>query len=475
MREYGRQGQPCNWWQDCAKHACTGRQRLSLASALLLPDRTRETVLLEFPSSRNRSLPPFSSCPKTIFPRFPLVAEQLTYPSPADIPVLFSRVLQTNFWRSHPKKSNWDSIPDLIFKLSCLGFSRDSLTWLSNFLANRQQCINVNGYKSPWKSPKSGIPQGTVLGPVLFLVFIYYLQSVLKSFCSIFADDTTAYTIGKDVVKMLVKTCSNLLVNASIVGRALDGTLRFRRWKRSRAFSRRCHRSLATCQGMHGDAVKARPGREKTKWRSRSEFFLARPYARFDPEDSIPRIGCFLSAFVHLLQTLPKEVSRSTATKVESGISDANRRFLVCESLETGKEGQNACQKIQIEFVSKGSWTPMQWGKKQRTGLLNRHPFERKSSSIKAKGRQSHSTGFARDFGSIVAGTKPSGRTLDLYIYIYREWRKSESTRNCGARWGSPQSKDLDAASGWARTWGMLFNPEKSKHLNLLYKQRTVQ
>ena len=76
---------------------------------------------------------------------------------------------------------------------------------------------------------------------------------------------------------------------------------------------------------------------------------------RFDPEDSIPRIGCFLSAFVHLLQTLPKEVSRSTATKVESGISDANRRFLVCESLETGKEGQNACQKIQIEFVSKGS------------------------------------------------------------------------------------------------------------------------
>ena len=75
-----------------------------------------------------------------------------------------------------------------------------------NFLANRQQCINVNGHKSPWKSPKSGIPQRTVLGPVLFLVFINDLPSVLKSFCSIFADDTTAYTIGKDVVS----TCSNL-------------------------------------------------------------------------------------------------------------------------------------------------------------------------------------------------------------------------------------------------------------------------
>ena len=54
MREYGRHGEPCNGSQDCVKHACIGRQRLSLASALLLPDRTRETVLLEFPSSRNR-------------------------------------------------------------------------------------------------------------------------------------------------------------------------------------------------------------------------------------------------------------------------------------------------------------------------------------------------------------------------------------------------------------------------------------
>ena len=54
------------------------------------------------------SLPPFLSFPKTVFPRCSLVAEPLTYPSPADIPELYSRVLQTNFGRSHPNNSNWE-------------------------------------------------------------------------------------------------------------------------------------------------------------------------------------------------------------------------------------------------------------------------------------------------------------------------------------------------------------------------------
>ena len=102
---------------------------------------------------------------------------------------------------------------------------------------------------------------------------------------------------------------------------------------------------------MHGDAVKARPGREKTKWRCR--------------QDSVPRTGCFLSVFVHLLRTLPKEVSRSTATKVESGISDANRRSLVSErrvkkdrtlvalaSERRVKKDRMLVEKVQIEFVS---------------------------------------------------------------------------------------------------------------------------
>ena len=76
MREYGRHGEPCNWSQVSVKHACTARQRFSLASALLLPhklpDRTRETVLLEFPSSRNRFPSTVLVMPKDCFSKFPL-------------------------------------------------------------------------------------------------------------------------------------------------------------------------------------------------------------------------------------------------------------------------------------------------------------------------------------------------------------------------------------------------------------------
>ena len=72
MREYGRHGEPCNWLQDCVKHVCTGRQRLCLASALHLPDRTRETVFLEFSPSRNRFPPTVLVIPKDCFSKMPL-------------------------------------------------------------------------------------------------------------------------------------------------------------------------------------------------------------------------------------------------------------------------------------------------------------------------------------------------------------------------------------------------------------------
>ena len=106
MREYGRQGEPCNWSQDCVEHVCTGRQRLSLASALHLPDRTRETVFLEFSPSRNRFPSTVLVIPKDCFSKMPLSRRWTTH-----LPVTCSytsALFETNLGRSHPKNSNWE-------------------------------------------------------------------------------------------------------------------------------------------------------------------------------------------------------------------------------------------------------------------------------------------------------------------------------------------------------------------------------
>ena len=89
------------------------------------------------------------------------------------------------------------SVPGLIYKLSQTGFSQAALQWFSSFLSGRRQCVQVNGSCSSWQTVISGIPQGTVLGPTLFLLFID-LPECLVNECALFADDTSAYGVGKD-------------------------------------------------------------------------------------------------------------------------------------------------------------------------------------------------------------------------------------------------------------------------------------
>ena len=101
------------------------------------------------------------------------------------------------------------SIPGLLCKLSALGFSTESLKWFSSFLQDRTQCVRVNGSLSSVEYLKSGNPQGTVLGPVLFLIFINDLPSVVENESSIFADDATMFTFGED----LAYSCGSLTLD----------------------------------------------------------------------------------------------------------------------------------------------------------------------------------------------------------------------------------------------------------------------
>ena len=79
----------------------------------------------------------------------------------------------------------------LLSKLEHYGFRGISNSWFKNYLVGRNQYVCVNGVNSQTKQIFCGVPQGSVLGPLLFLIFINDLPNCTKLFSILFADDTT--------------------------------------------------------------------------------------------------------------------------------------------------------------------------------------------------------------------------------------------------------------------------------------------
>ena len=70
-----------------------------------------------------------------------------------------------------------------------------SLNWLTNFTVGRKQRVSFRGHFSPWTMVTSGVPQGSVLGPVLFLAYINDITTGVRSSMRLFADDSKVYMI----------------------------------------------------------------------------------------------------------------------------------------------------------------------------------------------------------------------------------------------------------------------------------------
>ena len=87
----------------------------------------------------------------------------------------------------------------LLFKLESMGISGDLLNLMESFLSERFQIVLLNGQSSEWASAKAHVPQGSILGLLLFLIYIYDLSDGITSSVKLFADDTSVFSTIRDI------------------------------------------------------------------------------------------------------------------------------------------------------------------------------------------------------------------------------------------------------------------------------------
>ena len=83
----------------------------------------------------------------------------------------------------------------LLIKLKAIGISGNLWLWFKSYMLSRQQCVKIRHNNSSLLPVRSGVPQGSILGPLLFLIYINNIPNyvVLSSTLIMFADDTKCY------------------------------------------------------------------------------------------------------------------------------------------------------------------------------------------------------------------------------------------------------------------------------------------
>jgi retron-type reverse transcriptase len=92
----------------------------------------------------------------------------------------------------------------LINKLSRAGIKGRALDWFISYLSNRYHYVELNGIKSRRRLIKFGVPQGSILGPLLFIIFINDITELnLRGMISLFADDTSIFYFGSNPDRLI--------------------------------------------------------------------------------------------------------------------------------------------------------------------------------------------------------------------------------------------------------------------------------
>ena len=106
----------------------------------------------------------------------------------------------------------------LLHKLKQNGLSWKLFDIITDFLNLRKQRVVLNGQYSSWTGKESGVPQGSILGPLLFLIYINDLSDGLTTNVKLFADDTSPFSIVRNMKMNFQKHLNNILskVNKTI-------------------------------------------------------------------------------------------------------------------------------------------------------------------------------------------------------------------------------------------------------------------
>ena len=129
---------------------------------------------------------PFDSCVNQLLSINHEIFSNFHYDPPKDIRAVFLDI-------SKAFDKIW--LPGLIFKIKSFGISGDLLELIKNFLSNRFQRVVLNGQTSEWGKINAGVSQGSILGPLFFLIYINDLTDGTSSIAKLFVDDTSLFSV----------------------------------------------------------------------------------------------------------------------------------------------------------------------------------------------------------------------------------------------------------------------------------------